>query len=198
VIDDVSPFRLSRVQRNRIASGDPPRISGDGPCPLEAGDEVQVAPLLVLRVEQVRRKAERWTLRYMVIDRRDPVRLLRRTPPAARNSTDTDEFGVPRPPTPDAIKDAAEASAYSSQPSSLSDAGEAIERKVQDRYAAEGTQKTVRRLAEQRARHEARELSDRLRDLERAHSQGEDVGLQLAAVRRAIERAERKRDRKAA
>lgn len=124
-------LRLTRNQRMRLFDGQCPPITGEGACPVEAGESVQLSARVTLEVVRVDAKAGTWKLRYHLRDTRDPVRLLRRTPPAHRD----DEYVVPlnAAEAEQAEKEAAEQSGYTSSPTaSVADAGEAVPRVWQD------------------------------------------------------------------
>lgn len=117
-------LRLTRAQRMGLFEGECPHIGGEGEPPVEAGETVQLSSKVTLRVIRVDVKAGKWTLRYELIDTRDPVRLLRRTPPAHREGSELDsaDAGVSR--------QAVEQSHYTSSPVSAvpGDPGEAPDR----------------------------------------------------------------------
>lgn len=114
-------LKLTRTQRMRLFAGECPHIHGQGPCPVKPGETVRLSArvtLVVLRVDAQTRG--RWRLMYELHDTRDPVRLVRRTPPTHR------EGGEYEHPTAAAIRDAGEQSGYTSSPrAAVSDAGEA-------------------------------------------------------------------------
>jgi hypothetical protein len=133
-------LKLTPQQRKSLFAGNAPSISGEGPCPVAPGYVYRLSERLTLEVEVVRHPApDKWTLLYCVKDKRDPVRKLRRVPPVHVDDADSTV------PTEDALKDAAEESAYTSMPSSLSDAGEAPPRAVVDAYALRASQQDAAR-----------------------------------------------------
>lgn len=133
---------FTREQRKQLfdhRAGGPPPITGEGVCPFEPGRSYPLSNKLTLRVlEVLRRRKGGWSLRYELIDRRDPPKLLKRTPRAQDFDAirrGFDEHGFPTPLTPDAERQAAKESAYDSRPGSLSDAGEAVDDETQDRFS---------------------------------------------------------------
>jgi hypothetical protein len=113
-------LRLTRAQRAKLFNGESPHIGGEGKCPVEAGQEIQLSARVTLRVLRVDFKVRRWALHYELVDRRDVPRLLRRVPPT---HAEGDEDVTP---TPHAIREASEQSSYTSSPrSAVPDAGEA-------------------------------------------------------------------------
>jgi hypothetical protein len=143
-------------------------------------------------------------LQYEVSDRRDAPRILRRTPGIHHvTKDDLDDNGDPKPLTADEIHRAAMDSAYTGRPTSLSDAGEAVDEKTQRRFTDQG--QTIDELRERRRREtyererEALSAYERLRiEIERAERLGTDVHRELAAVLRTIENVRRKNNRRAA
>jgi hypothetical protein len=127
---------------------------------------------------------------------------MRRTPPV-QAAPRLDQEGNPKLPTADEIARAAEDSAYTSRPTSLSDAGEAVPSHTQDRFSKEG--RTLDELRQQRRREtwqreqDALSAYERFRlELERAERLGTDVHRELAALERTVRNMRRKNDRRAA
>ena len=149
-------LRLTRAQRLKLFAGEFPEIEGAGKAPVEEGAVVRLSGKVSLRVLTItfpkRHDGQMaWKLHYELTDTRDPVRLLRRTPPAHR---DGDELDIG---DKDAVKVAAVQSFYTSTPASaLTDAGEAP-----DREWVETKTKTQREFDHQRrlAKH-----AEKLRD----------------------------------
>lgn len=188
-------LRLTRTQRIKLFAGECPNIGGEGDCPVEHGDEVKLSAKVSLRVLQVRpRKGGGWSLHYELQDRRDPVRLLLRTPPVV--VPDGDET----PPTPDALARAAQESAYTGSPfAAIEDAGEAVDEKTQERFSEEAREGFRSQLERERREREARRLDERLRAVERlAAEKGIDISRKLTSIERRIESAEREVGRDAA
>lgn len=139
-------LRLTRTQRAKLFAGETPHIGGKGECPVQVGEKVRLSARVSLEVRRVDpQKPGGWKLIYTLMDTRDPVRLLRRTPPAHRegDELDIEDEG--------AIRAAAVQSFYTSTPgSAITDAGEAP-----DREWVETRSKTQREFDHQRrlARH---------------------------------------------
>lgn len=164
-------------------------------CPVCPGDEIRLSPKLTIRVLQViPRRGGGWQLRYELNDRRDPVRMLRRTPPVVVPE------GPGSAPTENAIKSAAQESSYTGSPhGAITDAGEAVDEVTQKRFTKEAETGFEAQLERERRECKARRLDERLRAVERlAAAKGIDVSGHLAAVERRIESAERKVGREAA
>jgi hypothetical protein len=116
-------LRLSRTQRAKLFGGEAPHIGGEGKPPVEAGETVRLSARVALTVLRVDAKAGKWRLHYELKDSRDPVRLLRRTPPAHREG---DELDIGQE---GAVKEAARQSFYTADASAaVADAGEAPDR----------------------------------------------------------------------
>ena len=146
-----SVLRLTRAQRAKLFAGECPHIGGEGQSPVEAGDTVRLSARVTLGVLRVDVKAGKWKLHYHLVDTRDPVRLLRRTPPAHREG---DELDITQE---GAVREAAVQSFYTSTPgAAIEDAGEAP-----DREWVKTRTKTQREFDHQRrlARH-----AEKLRD----------------------------------
>jgi hypothetical protein len=165
-------LKLTREQRHQIFAGEPPKITGEGECPVEAGYVLELSSRVRLTVLQVRtRKGGGWSLQYEVSDRRDAPRILRRTPGIHHvTKDDLDDNGDPKPLTADEIHRAAMDSAYTGRPTSLSDAGEAVDEKTQRRFS-----------------ELARDRKAQLRLLRDAERQLQTAGQRLARVRREAE-----------
>jgi hypothetical protein len=179
-------LNLTRGQKAKLSAGECPGLTGTGTCPVERGDEVQVAANLTIRVVRVDGTPQGWKLRYELHDRRDPARLLRRTPPVV----------VPRGedhPDEDAIKRAARESSYTTSPvSAISDAGEAVDEKTQQRFTKEAREGFGAHLERERKERQARRLDERLRNVQAlADRRGVDLTRKLASIEKRIEAAER-------
>ena len=97
----MTTFRLTREQRAELFAGNCPAIFGPRPvtrklgdgtekttliwerCPLKPGDRIELSRLLAVEVLRVdpRKGGHGWKLHYLVDDRRDPSRYMRRSPP---------------------------------------------------------------------------------------------------------------------
>lgn len=182
-------MKLTRVQRARLCAGECPRISGEGKPP-ERGEVYALSSRLSIRVARVRvTPSKAWRIDYEIYDRRDPVRQLRLTPApqdfrAIRASFDP--HGMPIPPTADAIKAAAEESAYTSAPSSLSSAGEVVDARTQARFSAETQATHARDRAEEYRRRQLRAQAARLRE---GVTWAERLGVDPDSTLREIDRA---------
>jgi len=117
-------------------------ITGTVSCPIKPPYEYVLSPKLKLVVTGIGKHPHgHHNLVYTLQDRRDPARILRRTPGissegfgAIRRSFN--EFGEPGEPTAGAIERAGEESSYTGAGSSLSDAGEAVNAHDQERLTA--------------------------------------------------------------
>lgn len=203
----VRRLTLTHEQRAQLFAGQTPRIAGEGKCPVEPGYVYRLSKRLELEVTAVRRtKGGGWSLGYTLSDRRDPARILKRTPSAQdfdRMRREQDEYGFPLEPSPEEIRRAAQESAYTSAPTSLSDAGEAVDQATQEAFSKQG--QTIDGLREQKRREawqreqDALSVYERFRiEWERAERLGTDVHREAAAVRRMVERMARKNARRAA
>lgn len=199
-------MRLSREQRKALFAGDAPAIYGPRKlvrelegggrrvtllyekCPVEPGDEIRLSPKLTVRVLQViPRRGGGWQLRYEVHNKRDPVRMLRRTPPVVVPE------GPENAPTEDAIKKAAQESSYTGSPvGAISDAGDAVDEVTQKRFTREATEGFKAHLERERRERQSRALDERLRAVQRAAAEkGVDLTRKLTSIERRIESAER-------
>jgi hypothetical protein len=177
-------LKLTREQRAAIFAGHPPSITGNGPSPFEAGKTYRISSLVSLKINAVRRRRQGgWKLEYEILDRRDPVKNMRRTPPVVQDEEirkGFDSYGYPAEPTADVVAQAARESAYTSQPTSLSDAGESVDDKTQHGFSTEAASRDG--LREQH-RRERWDLGQRL---QRAEAEAELLGLDVSHHRRAI------------
>ncbi|MDQ3730287.1 MAG: hypothetical protein M3355_11950 [Actinomycetota bacterium] len=194
-------MKLTRVQRQRLFAGEAPRISGEGKPPVEQGETIQLSSRLSIRVLRVNLGNGRWKLDYEVLDRRDPVRNLRRTPApqdfdAIRRSYD--EYGTPTPPTAEVIKEAAEGSAYTSSRSSLADAGEAVDAASQAAITRRAKEELTL-VGQHQLSQEAAKLATQLaRTVEVADRYGLDVRSEARLIARKLDGIREKLRRKAA
>lgn len=188
-------MNFDRATRKRLFDGETPRISGDGVCPAEPGDVFDLSALVSLKVTRVHRnKTGGWWLSYEVTDRRDPVRLLRRTPGIPAGDYELvrgsfDEYGYPSEPTPVAVAEAAEESAYTPIPGTLADAGEAVDELTQRRLTAEAHRNKEQGAVLAQLRRERYELAQRL---DRARGDARLRGVDISSMERVIERQLRK------
>lgn len=201
-------LKLSRGQRAAIFAGQAPQITGiENQCPVDVGHVEHLSSRVSLEVLKVnRRRRGGWSIQYQVVDRRDPVRKLRRTPgvenvEALRKTFD--EHGYPRELTPGEVADAAGESSYTAMPTSLSDAGEAVRSDVQERFTKEAMTHDELRAQKRREMWEreqgAQRIEQRLREeRDRAELLGTDVHRETAAIRRMVQRMRSKNDRRAA
>lgn len=183
-------MRLDRETRNRLFAGESPRIGGAGACPVERGYTFMLSSQVQVKVMQVRRAKSGWWLIYEVTDHRDPPRLLRRTPGIPRGDFDAvrqsfDEYGYPAAPTPEAIREAARESAYTTIPGPLADAGEAVDELTQRRLTAEAHRDKIQGATLAQLRRERHELEQRL---ERARLEADRRGVDISSSLRVIER----------
>lgn len=180
-------LRLTRELRKEIFAGGAPPIRGEGPCPVEAGHVMVLSSKVELKVTAVRRRRSGgWSLQYELLDRRDPRRILRRTPGIySVTSDDFDDHGDPKPLDADELGRASELSSYTGGGSSLADAGEAVDAKTQERFTQQATERLAldHMLAEMR--RERYELEKRL---ERARADAELRGVDISSPLRVIER----------
>lgn len=186
-------LRLSRQQRKLLFDNKTPPITGEGDCPVKAGDIIALSPKVSLRVLTIRHRkgGKGWSLHYEVQDRRDPVRLLRRTPAITDESYDQirrgleEHDGYPPPPTDDVLAKAARESAYTGAPSSLSDAGEAVDEVTQRRLTQQAHDNRDHQEVVNQARRERHELAHRL---DRVRADAELRGVDISSPMRVIER----------
>jgi hypothetical protein len=198
-------LKLSKSDREKLFALEPIKISGKGKCPVEPGYIYRLSSRLTLTVDEIRTpKGGGWSLRYTLTDRRDPRRILRRTPGIFHvTSDDLDEHGDLKQPDAEELQRAAELSAYTGSSSSLASAGEAVDRKTQQGFTSEA--RTIDALREQKRREtwqreqDALSVYERFRiEWERAEHLGTDVHREEAAVRRMVERMAKKNQRRAA
>lgn len=191
-------MRLTRAIRVKLLNGEAPAITGTGKPPVEKGYSFQLSPkveLTVLRVDTKRSvKGEEWSLHYLLVDRRDPKRLLRRTPPVSHPSRkDFDGYGYPLPVS---ASDASDTSSYTAGGSVVADAGEAVPRAVQDKLTADAKMHGCQEHAARRRRYEQQAVVLRLaHQLERAEALGIHPGRDLARLDAAVAKLERTNDR---
>lgn len=136
---------LSAEVRERLFRGDDlPEITLTGKvgCPIKPPYEYVLSPKLKLVVTGIGKHPHgHHNLVYTLKDRRDPARLLRRTPGISDEGFDAirrsfDEYGAPGEPTAGALERASEESSYTGAGSSLSDAGEAVNAHDQEKLTA--------------------------------------------------------------
>jgi hypothetical protein len=191
--------KLTRAQRSKLSAGEPAQITGTGKCPYPKFYTHRVTTKIDLKVvghttgRSTNDKGEpvlTWTLLYELHDRRDPTRLLRRTPPVSHPSRkDFDEFGYPLPQT---ASDASDASSYTAGGSVVSDAGEAVPRGIQDAFTEqaklEGHQANVARRLQYEQRHVLTRLAHLLAEADRL---GIDPGRDVARIEAGVAKLER-------
>lgn len=191
---------LSREVRAQLFAGDLPPIAGEGRCPLQAGQTIELSSRVSLKVLAVRRRRRGgWSLQYELHDRRHVPRLLRRTPGIHDEDFDAiregfDEHGYPSEPTPDVLKDAARQSSYTSAPGpgALTDAGEAVDERTQEEFTKQA--QTADHLREQRRRErfEKRATVERLAAARaEALARGIDISQHERVILDRIDRIER-------
>lgn len=190
-------MRLSKEQRAELFAGRAPDIHVgrvDGKWSVQVGQVVRLSRKLAIEVLRVDpQKGGRGKVRYVVHDFRDPPRLLRRTPPVVVPEAD----GAA---TPDSISRAAGESSYTGSPAgAITDAGEAVDERSQDRFSRESQQERVRRMADYERRKRERPLIEQLAEaLEEAREAGVDTGRQEARIEAGIEALRRRTRREAA
>ena len=192
----MNKLTLNREQRRRLFAGEAPKITGEGQCPVQKGYVHRLSSNLSFKVVGITQARDRWTLTVEVTDKRDPVRLLRRTPTVHfdRVKDDLDEYGYPSEPTPEALREAARDSAYTSAPSSLSSAGEAVDDQTLQRFAGKAAENRRITRSEEIAKREDRSRLERLRNAQRAARErgiGED---ELGVIEEQVRKLERKLD----
>lgn len=180
-------LRLTRVQRIKLFAGECPGITGEGQCPVDEGETVKLSPKLTLKILRVQARQGGWKLHYELRDRRDPVRMIRRTPPVVVPESDDEA------PTGDALRRAAQESSYTGAPhSAITDAGEAVDAESQARFTEEGRAGFKAQLERERRERQARSLDARLRLVQkRADEKGIDLRRKLASIEARIAAAER-------
>lgn len=188
--DKPTPFELNRAQKAKLAAGECPGIVGKGECPVGKDTIIEVKAGLTLRVVAVDRPDPvTWRLRYEVRDRRDPVRLLRRTPPVVPPRKDEH-------PDAEAVKRAARESAYtSSHRSAVDDAGEAVDEKTQEGFTKDARERFRADLEAERERRKRLPLSEQLDQAEAdAKARKVDVSGDLRVIEKRIDAMKRKAD----
>lgn len=216
---------LSREVRERLFRGDDLpdiTITGKVECPIKPPYGYTLSPKLKLVVTGIGKHPHgHHNLVYTVQDRRDPARLLRRTPGISDEGFDAirrsfDEYGAPGEPTAGALERASEESSYTGAGSSLSDAGEAVNAHDQERITKRArkeasTERALRRKyqgllgAEARAREFLREGAHRRIDmrneqrlLDRLVRQGKPLDNVVQGMQRKLDRDVQLVKRKAA
>lgn len=187
--EDTTPnIRLTRAQREKLKVGECPGITGTGKCPVGRDDVIVVVKGLEVRVLRVDPKANGWKLHYEVRDRRDPVRLVRRTPPVVAPRADN--------PNEDVIRQAARESSYTSSPrSAITDAGEAVDEKTVERYAQENGKRFRDDLEAERERRKRLPLAEQLEKvLDDARDRKVDVSGDRRVIEKRIDAMKRKAD----
>lgn len=183
-------FKLTRVQQTKLAAGECPAIVGKGDCPVSKDTVIEVRAGLTLRVVAVDRPDPvTWRLRYEVMDRRDPVRLLRRTPPVVPPRKDEH-------PDAEAVKRAARESAYtSSHSSAVDDGGEAVDEKTQEQFTKDARERFKADLEAERERRKRLPVSEQLAQvLDEAKERRTDVSGDLRVIQKRIDAMKRKTD----
>lgn len=145
----------------------------------------QVRPTLVIRVTDILRTARGlWSVPFSVVDRRDPVRMLRRTPPAQ----DIENAGAEV--TPDEEAKARIESSYGASPKQAVDELEAVDDFTLKRFAAEARaiEQVVAQRAHQEAASERRATTSLEKDLADTLAQAERLGIDTTSVRFVTER----------
>lgn len=203
-------FDLTQNQRSRIFNGDAPNIAGRGKCEAIEGESYPLSNLVSLKIVRIRTRPAQatdqnqdphWSLLYEIHDRRDKVRNLRRTPQAqdfAATKRSFDEFGYP-PEFSEAEQElGAEGSAYTSSSTSLSDAGEAVDKESQKRFSMESEQDRIKRKKDAELRLKQRSLSARLIELESAMQTHPNLARYMHRIERQVSAAEARQRREAA
>lgn len=166
-------FTLTREQRAAIFAGNCPYIGGEGDPPCRRGDIKRLSKNVSLEVRKVNRDGEKWWLAYTIRDKRYVVRNMRRTPPVHVEEA--------TPPTPKAIAEAAEESAYTpSLATSLADGGEAPPVKEVNRFARDAYHREKLSNGEDLAHRDARSQTARLKRLhDKALRSGMDISIEV-------------------
>lgn len=191
----VQRLPITRELRVQLLAGKAPSITGEGDCPISRGHREPIVKNLDLIVDQIHpRKGGGWRILYVIEDKRDAPRLLRRTPPVVVPEPDK------RAPTAEAIKQGAQESSYTSTPvGAITDAGEAVDERTQDRFSREGQQDRVRRMADYERKSRERPLHEQLEDaLDEAKRAGVDVTRYEQSIEKRIEAVRRRTRREAA
>lgn len=102
---------LSREIRKRIMAGETPHIGGEGVAPILAGHVWRLSKYVTVTVTRVDHKKGKWSARYTVVDRRD----LRASADRYLRGVTPGDPGGEEPTDADAIKRAAEESAYTTR-----------------------------------------------------------------------------------
>lgn len=186
---------LTREQRAAIFAGRAPDIhvgrGRGGKWPVKPGDVIRLSKKLAIEVLRVDpQRGGRGKVMYCVHDFRDPPKLMRRTPPVV----------VPGGKETGTIEQAARESSYTSSPTAaITDGGESVDDRSQDRFSREGQQEHVKRMVDYERRIRERPLHEQLAEaLEEARSAGVDtVRYELSIVKR-IEALRRRTKRDAA
>jgi hypothetical protein len=159
---DERVLKLTREQRAAIREHRNPKITGTFPCPVEKGHVEWITPELGFRVERVHWKGKAWSLQVVILDKRDPSRFMRRTPPALRLKK------ADKPATAEEIKRAAEESAYA-------------------HFVTFDEAPVVPKHEQARISKEARDRDGQLRRLRDAERQRQTLSQRVQAVRREAE-----------
>lgn len=194
---------LTREQRNQLFAGHCPRIAGEGRCPVQKGYVYRLSSRLEFEVEQVwRTRKGGWSLAYIVRDRRDDPRFLRRTPTIPQGefrdvSRRTREI---KPPTPGSIRAAADESAYSTRPAApvlgkahdeqpwMVTEQEGVDAIALERFGTESHHDQIARRLRAAEREQERPLHEQLEDiLAEARAANVDITRQEAMIRRRID-----------
>jgi hypothetical protein len=186
--------KLSRAQRAKLLNGEPASISGTGDAPVKKGHVHRISNSVDLKVVRVDistdARGKRWSLHYELHDRRDPIRLLRRTPPVSHPSrSDFDEHGYP---LPQEAHETADTSHYAAGGAVVADAGEAIPRSAQDAYTVQAKMEGQQANAARRLQYEQRHVLTRLAHaLSEADRLGIDPARAVARIEAGVAKLER-------
>lgn len=146
--------RLTREIRSKINKGEHPRLTFpvDTACPVEAGDVIQITPLLWIGITTIGRALDHWAVDY--IEHNERPRFLR----ARTHAADFDAMKERNKGKTDVEKDlaAAEESSYTtSTGSAMNSEPEAVPREYADQLAVEARAEELRPWEASRAVIEA-------------------------------------------
>jgi hypothetical protein len=177
-------MKLNRHQRSAIFAGEKIRISGQGDCPVKAGDEIRLSPRVAIRVSLIRRnRRNNWSLDYTIVDDRDLYLL-----PSNRTIGLTED-GEAR------AMSEADALGYTTSRSRALDAGEALDAtyaKTVDRRRRLQKAMNQRERAEEFAKRDVRILAAQMKQAtDQMVKAGADPQPMLAALQRELQNHQR-------
>lgn len=194
-------MRLTREQRAQVFAGNAPRIAGEGECPWKPGDVYRASPHVELTVLEIRTpKKGGWSLRYRILDRRDPARLIRPNPHPVDLDAIREElkanggYPVGRIDDPAVSREAGIESAYTSNRGlAEGGVGEAVGEDWLTRFAGEANVRLGRERQAEYDRKMARSRAAAMKEAALlASRRGADVSDELATIDAAVEAMRKK------